>query len=126
MSTSSRPALPLRARGTQAPIGDGGPNAITSSADNIPEGFGGLMDALAEPVSQLDIDDECEKEAESHSAGCLAGQHGLDAAFGNIVDEVDACSQVITDATDKAYKGFVRVIANMPIRSHSQRIFTDT
>jgi len=117
-STSSRPASHLRARSTQAPTDNGPPNVITSVAENnIPEGFGGLVGALVEPVSQVDIDDECEREAESHSIDWRAGiQHGSDAAFENVVDEVDAYSQVVTDATDRAYKGFV--FQNMPLYFH--------
>jgi hypothetical protein len=88
---------------------------MQSASDNldIAEDFEALAEALAESISQVDIENDCEEEAESHSAACWASikqisdQQISDAAFENMMNDVDANSQVVTDNTDRAYRGYV-------------------
>ena len=80
---------------------------------SVPEGLEGLDRALAKPVRHTRVDNDCEEEMEACSDDCGARidqssdlQHS-DIVFENVMYEVDASSQTVTDSTNKAYRGLV-------------------
>jgi hypothetical protein len=90
-------------------------SGISSSTTtfSVPEGLEGLDMTLADSVAQGDLSNISEEEVESCSSD--RGGHVtraselqlLDTVFESIMDDVDAYSQVVTDNTDRTYRGLV-------------------